>query len=135
MANALYGLAREAFLTGGIDWATDDIKILLIDTGAYTVDIDVDQYHADIPGAAIIATSGNLAGKTTTLGVADADDITITGVAGATVEAIVIFKDTTVSATSPLIAYIDSATGLTYTPSGADVTVVWDSGANKIFKL
>jgi hypothetical protein len=38
-------------------------------------------------------------------------------------------------ATKDLIAYIDVATGLPFTPSGGDITVQWDSGANRIFKL
>ena len=68
-------------------------------------------------------------------GVADAADTTFTSVSGDTVEAIVLYKDTGDAATSPLIAYIDTATGLPLTPNGGDVTITWDNGANKIFKL
>jgi hypothetical protein len=39
------------------------------------------------------------------------------------------------AATNRLIAYIDTATGLPVTPNGANITAVWDNGANKIFKL
>lgn len=133
MANALYGLGRQAFLEGEIDWADDDIKCVLVDTGTYTVSIDADQYHSDLSG--IVATSGNLASKTVTLGTADAADVTFSAVTGSTVEALVIYKDTGVSATSPLIAYIDTATGLPVTPNGGDITVTWDSGSDKIFTL
>lgn len=134
MASALYGKGREKFLNGDIDWAVDDIKVSLIDTGTYTVDIDVDEFHSDLSG--IVATSANLASKTSTLGVADAADVTFTAVSGSSVEAIVIWKDTGVSGTSPLIAYIDSASaGLPVTPNGGNITITWDSGANKIFKL
>lgn len=135
MANALYGKGREGFLDGSIDWDTDTIKACLVDTGAYTVSIDVHDNLDDIAGGAIIATSGALSGKTVTLGVADADDVTFSTVSGATVEAIVIYKDTGSAATSRLIAYIDTATGLPLTPNGGNVTVAWDNGANKIFKL
>lgn len=138
MANALYDLGREKFLghaTIDLDWINDDIKAVLVDTGAYTVNLATHEFLSDIPVGARIATSSNLAGKTSTAGVADADDITFTGVTGATVEALVLYKDTGVAATSPLIAYIDSATGLPFTPNGSDVDVIWDSGANKIFKL
>ncbi len=34
-----------------------------------------------------------------------------------------------------LIAYIDTATGMPVTPNGGDITIAWDNGANKIFKL
>jgi len=39
MANALYGLGRQAFLSGDIDWLADDIKVILIDTAAGTPDM------------------------------------------------------------------------------------------------
>ena|SRR5687767_981476 len=135
MANALYDLGRQAFLDGDLDWAANNIKVLLIDTGAYTVNLATDQFHAIIPGAAIIATSANLAGKTSTAGVADANDVTFTAVSGASVEALVIYQDSGASVTSRLIAYIDTATGLPVTPNGGNITVTWDNGANRIFKL
>lgn len=133
MANALYGLGREAFLAGDIDWAVDDIKCVLVDTGTYTVQIDTHDFHDDLSG--IIATSANLGTKTVTLGTADAADVTFTAVSGATVEAVVIYKDTGNTATSPLIAYIDTATGLPVTPNGGDITITWDAGSDKIFTL
>lgn len=135
MANALYDLGREKFLNGEIDWTDDDIKLVLVDTDDYTVNLATDEFHADIPGAAIVATSGNFSTKTTSAGVADADDVVLSSVSGDESEALVIYKDTGVSATSPLIAYIDSATGLPITPNGADVTIQWDAGSDKIFKL
>lgn len=135
MANALYDLGREKFLLGEIDWVDDNIKVLLVDTADYTVNLATDEFHSDVTGAAIEATSGNLGTKTSTAGVADAADVTFSSVTGDQCEALVIYKDTGVSGTSPLIAYIDTATGLPVTPTGGDIDVVWDSGANKIFKL
>lgn len=135
MANALYGKAKEAFITGSIDLSSDDIKCVLVDTASYTVDIAAHDFLADIPAGERVATSANLAGKTVALGVFDANDITFTAVTGDVSEALVIYKDTGSDATSPLIAYIDTATNLPVTPNGGDVTVTWDSGANKIFAL
>ena len=63
-----------------------------------------------------------LTAKATTGGAADAADCTFTAVSGATINAIVICKDTGTEATSPLIAYIDTATGLPITPNGGDIT-------------
>lgn len=133
MGNALYGLGREKFLAGDIDWENDDIKVCLVDGGAYSPSIDVDEFRDDI--ASVIATSGNLAGKTVTLGVADANDITFSSVSGVQSEYLVIWKDTGTPATSPLIALIDTATGLPVTPNGGDIIIEWDFGVNKIFKL
>jgi hypothetical protein len=76
-----------------------------------------------------------LSNKTVALGVADADDVLLSSVTGTSCEFIVIFQDTGVDATSRLIAYIDSAVGLPVTPNGGNITIQWDSGANRIFKL
>ena len=65
----------------------------------------------------------------------DAADITFTSVSGPSIEAIILFADTGTESTSPLIAYIDTATGLPITPNGGDIIVTWDNGANKIFKV
>ncbi len=134
MANALYGKARSAFLDANIDWAADNIKVMLVDAADYTVSIDVDEFLTDVPSGAREETSSNLGSKTSTLGVADAADPVFTGTAGDQCEAIVIYQDTGSAATSRLIAYIDTASGLP-TTLGGDITIRWDSGANKIFKL
>lgn len=133
MASALYDKGRESFLKGEISWNSDNIKVALIDTDTYTVAISSHQYFSDITG--VVAVSSNLSGKTTTNGVADANDIVLSSVVGVNCEALVIYQDTGVTNTSRLIAYIDSATGLPVTPNGSDLTIVWDNGASKIFKL
>ena len=135
MANALFDKGREGFLDGSIDYDTDSIKAVLVDHGTDTPVPSTDQNLSDITAGARIATSGNLASKTVTAGVADAADVTFTAVSGASVESIVLYKDTGSAATSRLIAYIDTATGLPVTPNGGDITVQWDNGSNKIFKL
>jgi len=135
MANSLYDKGREGFLDGSIDWDTDNIKVVLVDAADYTVDLVNHDNLDDIPAAARVATSANLASKTVTGGVADAADITFAAVTGDVCEALVIYKDTGVESTSRLIAYIDTATWLPVTPNGGDINVVWDSGVNKIFKL
>lgn len=135
MANALYDKGRQAFLEGGVAWLTDSIKAVLVDAGAYTVNLSTHQFLSDIAGGARIATSAALAGKSSTAGVADANDSVFTAVTGVQSEAVVLYKDTGTAGTSALICYIDSATGLPVTPNGGDITVTWDNGSNKIFKL
>lgn len=134
MANALYDKGREAFLTAGINWTSDTIKVSLVDTDDYTVNLATHDFYDDIPSGAIVATA-TLGTKTATAGIADAADATFTAVSGDVSEALVIWKDTGTPSTSTLIAYIDTATGLPVTPNGGDITIVWDNGANKIFKL
>jgi hypothetical protein len=135
MANALFDKARQRFLEGQFNWNTDTIKAVLVDTGTYTVNLTAHEFLADVGAGARISTSGSFTGKSTTGGAADANDVTFTSVTGASIEAIIIYKDTGVDATSPLIAFIDTATGLPITPNGGDIIVTWDNGANKIFKV
>lgn len=135
MANALFDKARQRFLEGQFNWNTDTIKAVLVDTGTYTVNLSAHEFLSDIGSGARITVSGAFTGKTTTGGAADANDVTFTSVTGASIEAIVLYKDTGTDATSPLIAFIDTATGLPITPNGGDIIVTWDNGANKIFKL
>lgn len=133
MADAVYTSAREAFLLGDIDYGADTIKVVAVDTADYTFSAAHD-FLSDVPGAARVATA-TLAGKTSTNGVADATDTTLTGVTGDEFEALIIYKDTGVEGTSQLICYLDSYTGLPLTPNTGDVTIIWPSGANKIFKI
>ena len=161
----------------------------------------------DFDGA-LVGAKVNLASPTITAGVADAADVTFTSVSGATVEAVVIFRDTGTTTTSTMTALIDghqivtcaaaastsattvaverlrggiangavlafsdghsatlsalanagdrtltvsalaagiaagsradaaiSGSGLPVTPNGGNITLTFDSGANRIFKL
>ena len=135
MANALYDHGREGFLDGSIDYDTNDIKLVLIDEADDTPALDTDEDLADIVAGARVAVSGNFAGKTVAAGVADANNVTLSAVSGDVSESITIYADSGVEGTSRLICNIDTATGLPVTPNGGDITVQWDDGANKIFKL
>lgn len=148
MANRLYDKGRGKFATGDLHWkvaAGDTFKAFLVDLASYTPDFAVDEFAADIPQAARFGSGGGsvigdavvlVTGDPSAAGVCDADDIVFLLVpAGNPLEAVAIFKSTGDLATSPLVAYIDYATGLPVTPNGANITVQWDSGANKIFKL
>ncbi|MBO0884368.1 MAG: hypothetical protein J2P17_29370 [Mycobacterium sp.] len=55
----------------------------------------------------LVGTKVNLTSPTATAGVADAADVTFTSVSGATVEAVVIFRDTGTASTSTMAAFID----------------------------
>lgn len=134
MTSVVYPKAKEASLSGNLtSLLTATVKAVLVDTGTYTYDAGHD-FLDDLSG--IVGTAVTLAsGKSVTNGVFDADDVTFASVSGATAEAIVIYIDTGTAATSRLLAYIDSGTGLPLTPNGTNVQCVWDNGANKIFAL
>ena len=134
MANAIYTKALNSFLLGEIDWVSDSISAILIDTTKYTVDIANHQYLSSIAAGARVATAA-LAGKSASGGVADATDLVFTAVTGAACAAIAFVKMTGNEATSNLLLYFDTATGLPVTPNGGDLTLTFDNGANKIFKL
>lgn len=135
MANALYDRGKQGFLAGEIDWDADTIKLILIDEADDTIDLAADEDLADRAVASRVATSSAFSSKTTTDGVADAADVTLSAVTGDESESIDIYQDTGVEATSLLICNIDTATGLPVTPNGGDIVVQWDSGASRIFSI
>ena len=143
MANALYDSGRDAFLQGSVNWLTMPIRAALVDITAYTVNLNPsgtgNTFWASVATAARVGFSAASLGTKTTdgAGVADAADTVFSAVSGPTVGAIVIFRSSATANASDwqLIAYIDTATGLPVGPNGGDITVQWDAGANKIFKL
>src|SRR6201982_2486648 len=129
MANALYAKGKEGLLDGTYDWSASTIKAVLVTSG-YTVNLATDEFLSDIPGGAIVATSPAFTSKTQTGGVANAANATFSAVTGPTAAYIVIYEDTGSSATSRLLAYMHTATGLPVTPNGGSITITWDNGAN-----
>ena len=144
MANLLYDTGRNAFSKGLLHWSTsgtpDTFRVGLV-RSTYTYNA-THQYFTHL-GTNIIGNSGNnvrtdcptLTLIEPTSGVCDANDVTISGVTGIRCDYVAIFKDTGNDSTSDLVALIDTATGLPVTPNSGDISIAWDSGANKIFKL
>lgn len=140
MSSFLYDAGRNAFARGDLLWKASggsSIKAILVDSAAYTADQAVHDNLDDVAGGARIGSALALTLIDPVAGVCDASDLSFTALVGApTVEALVLYKDTGVEATSTLIAYIDSATSGLPTAAGAtQVDVAWSNGANKIFKL
>ena len=142
MATALFDPGREGFLLGQIDWDTAVFKMALV--RGYTFSA-AHKFVSDVTGAGgtLVATSAALSSITGTSGVADAADITCSAVAsGAAITGLLIFQSSAVTggadvaaSAQRVVAWIDTATGLPVTPNGGDITVSWDNGTNKIFKL
>lgn len=134
MANALYGKGKERLLSAAIDVTTATIKAALVST-AYAANLTTHEYYSDI-SAYVLGTPVVLTSKVITLGVFDAADTTFTAVAsGSTAKAVVLYKDTGVAGTSPLLVYDDTITGFPLATNGGDITIAWDNGAYKIFSL
>lgn len=135
MANAVYPKFKELALGAGGNLSAGTVKATLIDTANYTYSA-AHQYYSSVGGSARVGTAVTLGSKTLTDGVFDAADISFTGLSSApTIEALIIWVDSGVEATSPLVAYIDTATGLPVSAGATQVDVAFDAGANKIFKL
>jgi hypothetical protein len=133
MANALYVAYRNGVLGAHatrVDLDADTIKAVLIDHGTDTPAPTTDDFYNDISAGLVGAMSSALTGKTigtVAAGVFDADNVTFTAVSGNSVESVNLLKDTGNAATSDLIAYWDTGTGLPVTPNGGDITVTWNA--------
>lgn len=134
MSNALYAKGKEKMLAASINYVSDTIKVALV-KNTYPQNLATDEFYSDI-SAYVVGTPQTLGSKTTAAGVFDASDATYTAVtAGDTLEGVVIYKDTGVEGTSPLLAYIDTITGFPLATNGGDITIQWDNGAYKVFSL
>ena len=120
MANTLTVTARQALLLADFHWENDTIKAILTSS-----DYQYQATHSflsDISTSARVAQPVTLESRTvTTDGAADAADCTFPSVSGNTITRIILYKDTGVETTSPLVAIIDTATGLPLTPNGGDI--------------
>jgi len=136
MANILTNEGKEKLLSGDIHWDTDLIRAqLVIGSPGSPLAANFD----DIPAANRTGSPVALTGKSVTNGIADAADPVMTAVAapaaGSPILQIIVYFDSTVESTSTIIAVLDTATGLPVIANGGDISIVWDSGANKIFAL
>jgi hypothetical protein len=142
MSNFLYSSFKTALLTNGLgtgvsmtNTTSPKVTAALVSTSYAPTSASTDQYWS-AGTAALIGTKTALSSPTVTAGVFNAATLDFGNVsAGGTATAIVLFFDTGTPATSQLIAYIDTATGLPVVPNGGDIQVAWDTGANKIFAL
>lgn len=134
MANKFYPKGKEKMLSAPqVDWIADTIKAALVST-AYTYS-DAHEFFSSA-SASVVGTPATLSAKTTTDGVFDADDLAYAALAaGSTIKALLIYKDTGVASTSPLLGYLDAITGFPMATSGGDVIIPWSNGAAKIFSL
>lgn len=138
MANGFYQLGMQTWAGGDINWKSggDTFSVILGDAADYAVNLATHDFLDDVAAAAREEGPVNLASLANLAdGVIDAADITFTAAAGDPCEFLLIYKNTGVEATSNLLIYIDTATGLPVTPNSGDITVTWDSGANRIAKI
>jgi hypothetical protein len=138
MSNTLFDNARKLMLEGGLDWANNStctINVYLL-SAAYSLDVVNHSYLTSV-GTGRVAGPQPITGRVTLGGAANGNSVTFPSVSGAQVTRIIIVKNGPswpTESDSPLIANIDSATGLPITPNTGDIIVTWDTGTNKIFR-
>lgn len=136
MANFIYGKAKQSLLNGEFNISSDSLKVLLV-TESYVPNQNIDQFVSNISGSYIKQRTSSLTNVTNTLGVIDADNVLVSNYDGSAFKALVIYKDSGTDATSRLLAYIDTATGIPFLGINAttDITINWSNGSNKIISL
>ena len=134
MANTVQNSIRNGVWNSGIpDLITLTVKAMFIDNADDTV-VATDDFIDDILSAArvpAIASCPALASKTNGVvgvGVFDAVDTVFTSLSGDASEQLILFEDSGSEATSDVVCFWDTATGLPLTPNGANVTAAWAAG-------
>ena len=137
MANAWYVAARNGFLGGHatrVDLDTDSMKFVGTDHTDVTPLPASHDFLDDIAAGTVFGLSAAIGSPTigsVGSGVFDGADLlpAWTAMTGDQFESLSLVKDTTVAATSNLIAYWDTGvTGLPFTPSGGNVNLVFAAG-------
>jgi hypothetical protein len=107
MSSQLYPKAREKFLTGQLNWLSGAYRAVLL-PDSYNPDFE-DEFLSDIFEGVRIAISDPISSRTAANGVASSAAITFGMLLdGRPASKVIIFKDTTVEATSDLVCFVDS---------------------------
>ena len=124
MANALYVSYKNNALGTGthVDLDADDMRLVATDhTDVVPLPASMDALDDISAGTVGTAT---LSGEAIASGAFDSTDPVFTALTGDPFESLTLYKHTGTPSTSLLVAFYDTATGLPFTPSGGDVTVV-----------
>lgn len=133
-----YGKAKEDIMNGaGVVFTADTMKCVLVDLALYTPNENGDHFLSDIPVGARISTTLALTGKGNSLGVLSCADTSFPGTAGGTTcGAFVVFKDTGVAGTSPLLIFVDTAaSGLPVTTDGSAINCSFQATSPKLGEI
>lgn len=133
MAASMYDLGRDACVNKQVDLINDTIKVALVGAG-YVANMTTDQFYTSI-SSAVIGTPSTLTSKSTNSSgtFSAANIVTATIASGSTITQAVIYQDTGTAGTSRLLAREDVTPNIP--TNGGTVTIAWDTGANKIFKI
>jgi len=134
MANQLYPSAREGFLTGQYNWATDDFSFVLLDAD-YTFD-PVHVLLSSIPTGAQVGGVQPITSKGTGSGFAVGSSIQYTELYHTEdLTQAIIVQDTGDVATSALVVYYDTIDGFPFQPTGDNYDLFSDLLFGGYFRL
>lgn len=132
--NAMYPTGLDAILSADVDVLVDTIKVALI-SSSYTYSSAHDFYN-DV-SAYVIGTPATLGTKAVASGAFTAATTTFSSVlTGSTVAGLVVYKDTGVSSTSQLLAYIcrrSDSVPISVATTGGNIVITWPSG--RVFRI
>lgn len=136
---SIYNNFKTLLFNGGIDLDNDTIRVALVNNSiSYTPDIDAETVVADVLDGVVANefTDASYARKTVALtvtvdltddeAVADGSDLVFTALDGDTIQSVLLYKEVTTDADSPVIANITSAE-FPLTANGGDVTIQWNA--------
>lgn len=137
MANFIYKKAKESILNGEFNLSSNNLKVLLINKSLYTPNENSDQYISDIPANAIKKRSNNMTNITNSLGVLDADNVSMGDYNGQSFDGIVLYQSGSSDSNSKLIFFIDTSSGLPFIGSNSDtpITIIWSDSNTKILSI
>lgn len=131
MANAAYNRGKKKFIDGGLNFATADLRVLLVTSG-YTFNADHNFVSDLTPGSNELSGTGyarkTLASKATTQddtndrAEGDCDDIAYTAINAGTAAAAILFVQVTNDADSYLVGKYDTG-GFPLVTNGGDATI------------
>lgn len=134
MADALYNKGKFELMSGNIDFDADTLKVALV-TSTYTPNIDTDHFYSDLTNEVANGNGYTTGGATLTSVTVTEDDTNDRAYLDAadltwssstiTARGAVLYKDTTVTTTSPLIAYFDF--GVDKSSNAGDFTIQWNA--------
>ncbi len=135
MANAGYNIAAKKLIDGALNWASSDVRVLLVTSG-YTFNKD-HQFVSDLtPGSNELTGTGYvrkaLTGEATSQdntndrAEGDANDVTWTAIDAGTAAAAILYVHVTNDADSWLVGKFDTG-GFPIVTNGGDVTLQWNA--------
>lgn len=141
MTSAMFDPAKGGLISGLIDLDTAVIKCALVRGYTYSA---AHTFVSDVTGAGgtLNGTSAALGSVTVTSGVFDAADTSVSTTASAVDHYLLVFQSSAVTggadvaaSAQRVICYLDTGAGLPIQPGTGTVTVTFDNGTNKIFKV